>query len=173
MFENIKTAIISGILGLSIGVIGGIWITSWLDDPMQVRLEQPAEPERHASGALTLERNPEAPRPKPLPRAKNAETIRIITVQAPPSPIPQTIQVDIQQQADETRRVTVSSDAGEILGGVDIPVVTRPRQVPKWNIGLYQTDRPGIFALYGENRWTFGAMMNLEQEIGVMFGIRF
>ena len=173
MFEHAKTGLIAGMVGLLLGFPAGIWVSALMDAPTVARIESPAEPERHASGALTLERNPEAPRPKPLPRAKNAETVRIVTIQAPPSPETQTIQIDVQRQADDTERVTVATDAGEILGGVDIPIVTRPRQVPKWNIGLYQTQEPGIYAIYGEKTWTFGAMMNLEQEIGIMLGIRF
>ena len=173
MFEHAKTGLIAGIVGILLGFPAGIWVSALMDAPTVARIESPAEPERHASGALTLERNPEAPRPKPLPRAKNAETVRIVTIQAPASPEPQTIQIDVQRQTDDTERITVATDAGEILGGMDIPTRPKKDQVPRWNIGLYQMGEPGIYAIYGEKTWTFGAMMNLEQEIGLMLGFRF
>jgi hypothetical protein len=158
---------------LGLGFVLGV--SSRVFDPVQQPIvERFEEAERYPTGELTLERNPNTTRPKPLPKAKDAERIRTVIVEVPASPEPQTVQLDIQQQEDGSQRITAATSAGEILGGVDIPIGTRKVSIPKWNVGLYQTrNTPGIFALYTRDRWSFGAMLDQHKELGLMLGFRF
>lgn len=157
-------------------------------------------PETHAeevhlpSGAVALEREPEAPVPVPLKQAvreldRKATLERAVRVTVvPKTPVtstepcpPVNLDIGLVKLPDQTRRVVVHSSDGDVLGGVDIPIQATERvQALKWAAGaLYvpHEESYGIFLDRDIGRLRVGAELVQSREHGVSgivrLGIRF
>lgn len=141
----ISRDIILGAAGVIVGLCAGWFL--WRSEP--------PIPEPHAhevrldSGALVLEREPEARVPmlvvdavKELGRGAELERAVTITVQ-PKAKVtdeiacpPLNLDLGIVKMPDETRRVIATSRDGEIVGGLDIPIApAKTFKELKWAAG--------------------------------------
>jgi len=151
------------LIGVAVGLASG-WAL-WRPKPAPI---EPHAPEiQLRSGAVVLEREPDAPVPVPIrlaakefdPRAilERAVTIRITPpariVDDEPCP-PMDLDLGIVKLPDDTRRVIVRSRDGEVAG-LDIPVhATAPVQAKRWAAG----------ALYNPRREDYGAF--IDRDVG-------
>lgn len=162
---------------------------------------QPAPtPETHAdevrlpSGAVALEREPEAPIPAPVKQAtreldRKAKLERAVRITvAPKAPVaatepcpPVNVDIGLVKLPDQTRRIVVHSSDGDVLGGVDIPIqATESVKTLKWAAGaLYapQEESYGVFLDRDVGPLRIGAEVMQSREHGVSgilrLGIRF
>lgn len=134
---------------ISTGIVGGLcvgWFL-WRSEPPVV--EEHAPEIRLDSGALVLEREPDARVPmlvvdavKELGKGAKLERAVSVTVQPKKNDTdeiacpPVTIDLGIVKMPDDTRRVIATSADGEIIGGLDIPIapVHRVKDL-KWAAG--------------------------------------
>ena len=135
-------------------------------------VETPAAAARQADGSLILERAPDA-NAKPaqqIPKGAKVERIERIQVRASSAPaaataptngsglpaaaltpaLPSTTTVDLTllRMPDESQRVVASSPDGTIVGGVDIPVSSAPREPKSTAIGGYDLVNKAYLAGY-------------------------
>ena len=136
----------------------------------QVEVALPAA--RQADGSLILERAPDAKAvpAQQIPKGAKVERIERIQVRASSAPaavtaptngsgqpaaaltpaLPSTTTVDLTllRMPDDTQRVVASSPDGTIVGGVDIPVSSAPREPKSTAIGGYDLVNKAYLAGY-------------------------
>jgi len=177
-------------------VTGGLYAGWSLYGPAPVKPETYAPQARQQDGSLALERKPDAQaRPKHvIPKGATVERVVQVNIQpdtpttAKPddSPVqcpPVTVDLSIVKMPDDTRRVIASSPNGEVVGGVDIPVVaTAPVSAPpKWAAGLSfnpATQTYGVFIDRDLGPFRAGLELNKlsnasEVEMRFKVGVRF
>ena len=127
---------------------------------------------RQADGSLILERAPDAKAvpAQQIPKGAKVERIERIQVRASSAPaaataptngsglpaaaltpaLPSTTTVDLTllRMPDDTQRVVASSPDGTIVGGVDIPVSSAPREPKSTAIGGYDLANKAYLAGY-------------------------
>ena len=126
---------------------------------------------RQADGSLILERAPDAKAvpAQQIPKGAKVERIERIQVRASSAPaavtvptngsgqpaavtqaLPSTTTVDLTllRMPDESQRVVASSPDGTIVGGVDIPVSSAPREPKSTAIGGYDLANKAYLAGY-------------------------
>lgn len=108
--------------------------------------EPPAAAVRQGDGSLVLERKPDA-KAKPaaqLPaRAKLERQIQVV-VQPERADCPVcTVDLSLVRLPDDTRRVVASSPTGQIIGGLDVPVIPSTGTERRWLAGALYNGRWG------------------------------
>jgi len=154
------TALLGSVLGL--GVILGLGIGWSLWRPTLTKAETYAKAQRQEDGSLILERKPQADAKPAHEIPKGAKVERLAKILFQPAeamaltsgpnpetlrraPPPFTLDLTLVRMPDHSQRVIASSPDGEIVGGVDIPVVPiapEPRKL-QWAAG----------AVYGGTAW--------------------
>ena len=156
------------------GAVAGLFAGYGLYRPDQTQPERYAAHVVQADKSLILARDPDA-KAKPahqIPTGATVERIVKVIVKAKPeaaATIPRTssqwsepdhiadvgkmidcppvnLDLSLVRMPDETRRVIVSSQNGDVLDGIDIPVeAAKPvPDVKKWSVGIsYNTDKRG------------------------------
>ena len=165
-------AVVFAIFLLMVGFLAGAFVFRGKSIPQN--METAAQEIRHADGALTLQRDPSAEAPEPLPMPdKESVRVRTLLIDVPQSEIPQRIQVDITMAPNGTQRATVKSSTGAILAGVDIPENRDFPAEKKWTVGVMAGKTGGIFAQYNRNRWTVGMAYMADKSAFLTAGVRF
>lgn len=152
---KLKTALIIAVVAVAIGLIAGVFVGHSL-------YYSPLKPEGQAfavtqsDGSEIIKRDPDA-KAKPaheIPKGAIVERIVKVIVRAKPvapaeapsasEPIavaadcpPVNLDLSLVRMPDETRRVIVSSQNGDVLDGIDIPVeAAKPvSDDKKWSVG--------------------------------------
>ena len=145
-----RAALVSGLLGLLLGLLGGLW----LRQAPVVPAEAPAPERRLASGAVVLRREPGGT-PAPLPPdAPAGKLIRQQVVELQPiqrTPIELTLS---EIQAPEGVRTVVWANGAVIAQGVDrsFPAPMPTREAPRWAVGPLWSPQAGL-GVQGSRSW--------------------
>lgn len=117
-----RTLIAAGLILLG-AAIGWRICTAFNDVAEPAKVEAAAPAETQADGSVVLERkpNPRAKPKQPVPSGARAERVGSVTVQ-PETAGPVTVDWSLLKLTDNTRRMVASSEDGEVIGGVDVPV---------------------------------------------------
>lgn len=129
-------------LSLAAGLFLGLRLHS---APVQV-MEASAPAVRQADGSLILERKPDASAVAPMQIPSSAKVERLAKVTVKPRLVasaasavdcaPVSLDLALVRMPDDTRRMIASSPDGDIVVGVDIPVLpTISLAPPKWAVG--------------------------------------
>lgn len=134
--HDAKVAVVGALICALVVVSGCLWLKY---RPSLQITETPAAAARQSDGSLLLERKPDA-KAKPMhamPNGGKAERKVSVDVQPARADCPIcTVDLTLVRMPDDTRRVVASSPTGEVLGGLDVPIV--PLKIAKdypWAIG--------------------------------------
>lgn len=114
-----------GCIGISVGILIAACVCVWYE-LRPTKTETPAAAERQPDGSLVLERKPDA-NAKPahaMPKGGKAERAVRVDVQPARADCPIcTVDLTLVRTPDDSRRVVASSPTGDVLGGLDVPIV--------------------------------------------------
>ena len=149
--------------GVASGVVLAAFAWWWIAGTPVV--ETPAAEVRQGDGSLVLERRPGKAKPAAqLPkRAKLERQIRI-DVQPERADCPVcTVDLSLVRMPDDTRRVVASSPTGEILSGLDVPVVSMEAR-RRWLAGALYNGRWGGLVARDVGPFVLGGAATIERD---------
>jgi len=129
-------------------VIVGLLIGWWLWYPHDAPIEKYAPAIILKDGAQVAARVPDAPIPEAVPRAvkqiPGAKLVRAISIDVQPKSKdgdttckPEHIDIGIVKMPDQTERVIVSDQSGNVTKAIDIPVAPiKLQRELKWSVGV-------------------------------------
>jgi hypothetical protein len=151
-------------VGLLAGVLG---MYLWPDATV---VETAAPEHRQSDGSIVLERAPNAnAKPKnDVPAGGMAErSIRVdVQPQRVDCPIC-TVDLTLVRMPDDTRRVVASSPTGDVIGGLDVPILPIVLDHPKvWAAGALYNGRWGALVTRDISWLSVGAAITTEKDGG-------